>query len=53
MTEITLTEDQIDGLLLVLETNENAVGKYDGVRWTESAAEQITDLREEIAAQTQ
>lgn len=53
MTTIELPDDKVAQLLNVLDNNKSAVSKGAGVRWTPQAAEEIAEIRDEIAEQTE
>jgi len=49
--EIELEETEVSQLLAVLSENEDAVSRYNGVRWKSEDAAQIEKLRENIQQQ--
>jgi hypothetical protein len=51
--ELELSDKQYERLVTVLEKNEKAVGRYDGLRWGQSAAFRIGKLKREIEAQAE
>lgn len=50
---VELSEQEYQRLVTVLEKNEQAVGKMDGVRWEPAAASRIEQLRRNIQNQNQ